>query len=396
MWKDDPMKPRRILIFSLSYFPRFVGGAEIAIKETTDRIPASDMEFVMVTLGDGSSPKEQQMGNVLVHRIFKSSGWPHKLLFPFAAYLKAKKLNKQYSFDAVWSMMASYAGFAGFLFKRANPRIPFILSVQEGDNFERRQGIFHIPYTWIFKSPDRIQAISNYLAEWAKDMHATCPIEVIPNAVDFKHFSRPIEPAVADSLKASLCKREGDVFLVTTSRLVAKNAVGDIIGSLQHLPKSIKLLVLGTGPLETALKQQTLKLGLNYTDEPPINPGNRVHFLGYVSHSTMPQYLAVSDIFVRPSLSEGLGISFLEAMAAGLPVIATRVGGIPDFLKEGETGLFCEAENPKSIAQKVEKYLKDAESREYIRKKAKAMVKDGYQWEKIAVDMSRIFRSVKS
>jgi glycosyltransferase involved in cell wall biosynthesis len=107
----------------------------------------------------------------------------------------------------------------------------------------------------------------------------------------------------------------------------------------------------------------------------------------------MPQYLHISNIFIRPSRSEGLGNSFLEAMAAGIPVIATPVGGIPDFLKDGETGLFCEVDNPRSIAQKVEKLLKDKESREYIVKNARKMVEEKYQWEAIAERMKEIFES---
>lgn len=391
------MKPIRILIFSLSYFPRFVGGAEVAVKEITDRISPSEIEFDMITLGDGVSPAKETVGNVFLHRILKPSGWPWlaKLFFPFAAFRKALKLQTDRPYDAVWAIMASYAGFAAFLFKRKNPRVPFVLNIQEGDHFERRKGIFRPLFAKIFRSADRIHAISNYLADWSRDMGAACPVEVVPNAVDFRLFSEEIPKDDKESLKKKLCKKEEDVFLITTSRLVEKNAVGDIIDSLQYLPKNIKLLVLGQGPLETDLKCQTLRLGLNYTDEPPVNPGNRVHFIGYVSHALMPAYLAISEIFVRPSLSEGLGISFLEAMAAGVPVIGTPVGGIPDFLKEAETGLFCEVKNPKNIAQKVEKYLKDAESREYIVKKARALVKEKYQWEKIVGDIKRIFLELK-
>ncbi len=396
--KLDPLKSckaRRILIFSLSYFPRFVGGAEVAVKEITDRIPPSEIEFDMITLGDGSSPTDERLGSIRVYRIFNSNGWPQKLAFPFAAYLKAQKLAANKHYDLVWAIMASYGGLAALLFKRKHPEVPVILNVQEGDNFRRRNGFWRPLFRRIFRSADRIHAISNYLAGWARDMGATCPVNVVPNAVDFGLFSKEILENDKESLKKKLCKKEGDVFLITTSRLVEKNAVGDIIDSLQYLPKNVKLLVLGQGPLEKDLKHQTLRLGLNYTDEPPVNPGNRIHFIGYVSHALMPAYLAISEVFVRPSLSEGLGISFLEAMAAGVPVVGTSVGGIPDFLEEGETGVFCEVKNPKNIAQKVEKYLKDAESREYIVKKAKALVKEKYQWEKIVGDVKRVFLESK-
>lgn len=386
------MKASRILIFSLSYFPHLVGGAEVAVKEITDRIPTKDAEFDMITLGDGSSPQEEKLGNVRVHRIFKSAGRAQKLLYPFAAYWKARRMTDTMRFDLAWAIMGSYGGFAAFLLKRHNRSLPVLLTIQEGDNFERRQqGIWRMPFRWIFGSPDRIQAISNYLAEWSRAMGATCPIDVIPNGADLSLFAGAVDPAEKSLLAAKLGKKDGDVFLVTTSRLVEKNAVDDVISSLQHLPKNVKFLILGVGPLEASLKQLALRLGLNYTDEPPINPGNRVHFLGYVPHKEMPKYLAVSEIFIRPSLTEGQGASFMEAMAAGLPIIATSVGGIPDFLTDGETGLVCEVKNPRSIAQKIEKYLKDSESREYIVKKARAMVKDRYDWTAIAREMQAEF-----
>jgi glycosyltransferase involved in cell wall biosynthesis len=90
-------------------------------------------------------------------------------------------------------------------------------------------------------------------------------------------------------------------------------------------------------------------------------------------------------------LSEGFGNSYIEAMAAGIPVIATPVGGIVDFLKDGETGLFCEVQNPRSIAQKVEKLIKDKESRDYIVRNAEQMVKEKYDWGKISGEMRKVF-----
>ena len=381
------MNRRRILIFSLSYFPRLVGGAEVAVKEITDRIPTEEVEFDMITIGDGSSPKEETLGRVRVHRIFKKAGAAQKFLYPFAAYWKARRMTDKTRCDLVWAIMGSYGGFAAFLLKRHNPALRVLLTIQEGDNFARREGVWKIPFGWIFRSPNRIQAISNYLSDWSRDMGATCPVDVIPNGADIALFGPAVPEAVRSDIAKKLCKKEGDVFLVTTSRLVEKNGVADVISALPFLPNNVKFIILGSGPLEAELKQLSLRLGLNYTDEPPINGGNRVHFLGYVPHSDMPRYLAASDIFIRPSLTEGQGASFIEAMAAGLPVIATAVGGIPDFLTDGQTGLVCEVQNPKSIAQKVEKYMKDKESREYIVKKARTLAREKYDWNNIARDM---------
>lgn len=403
MWKYEGMnaitanpiattahRPHRVLIFSLVYYPRFIGGAEVAVKEITDRISPDEIEFDMITLRK-HAPVFERVGNVNVYRVgIRWSGtntqsskiFPlSKLLFPFLAFLKALSLQRKNKYDLVWPIMASYAGFAALLFKKIHRKIPLVLTIQEGDNFERRNGIFSPFFRAIFRAADRIQAISNFLAEWSKEKGANCPIVVIPNGVDLELFSEGLSIGEASELKLALNKKDGDIFLITTSRLVMKNGVADIIESLKHLPTSVKLLVLGTGPLELELKSRVAELKLE----------ERVQFLGFIQHKDMPQYLHISDIFVRPSLSEGLGNSFLEAMAAGIPVIATPVGGIPDFLIDGETGLFCEVNNPHSIAQKVEKLIKDKESRDYIVGRAREMVKEKYSWEKVAGEMKEIF-----
>ncbi|MEK7609658.1 MAG: glycosyltransferase family 4 protein [Patescibacteria group bacterium] len=381
---------RRILIFSLVYYPRFIGGAEVAVKEITDRISPREIEFDMITLRK-HAPEFERIGNVNVYRVglpwlgsnTKSSRiFPlSKLLFPFFAYLKAVKLHKKNHYDLVWPIMASYAGFAAFLFKKKNPKIPVVLTIQEGDNFEIRDGMFNFLFRKIFACADYIQAISNFLADWSKKMGAVCPIVVVPNGVDIELFSKKISNSDSDNLKDRLVKKEGDIFLITTSRLVTKNAVGDIISALQYLPTNVKFIILGQGYQEKILKDQCSMLKLT----------ERVKFLGFVSHAEMPRYLHISDIFVRPSLSEGLGNSFLEAMAAGIPVIATPIGGIPDFLVDGQTGLFCEINNPKSIARKVEKLIKDKESRNYIVENARKMVKEKYGWERVVEEMRGVF-----
>ncbi|MDO8482929.1 MAG: glycosyltransferase family 4 protein [bacterium] len=383
---------KRILIFSLVYYPRFIGGAEVAVKEITDRL-GGDFEFDMITLRK-TAPKFERIGNVNVYRV--GFGWQagdnailskfkiYKYFFPFFAVLKALRLHRKNHYDATWSLMANYAGFAALFFKLLQPKIPFILNLQEGDPtdyIKRRVGILFPIFKMIFTRADHITALSKFLANWAKEMGATATITVVPNGVDIRRFQLS-----ASSFQGRKGTREGlgfaeqDTILVTTSRLVEKNAVADVIESLQYLPENVKFLIIGTGQLEGSLKSKVESLKL----------GDRVFFAGFVPHEKLPPYLWASDIFIRPSLSEGQGASFMEAMAAGLPVIATPVGGIPDFLKDGETGLFCEVGNPKSIAQKVVKLMKDAESREYIVRTAEKMVVEKYSWDLVAERMKKV------
>jgi len=400
-------KMKRILIFSLVYYPRFIGGAEIAIKEITDRIRPEDIEFHMVTLRlDRALPKYEKIGNVHVHRVGFTSRtaetadslrfplYLNKYLLMFTGLYEASLLHSKYKFDAIWSMMATYNSFAALLFKYTHPNVPFILTLQEGDPIEyikKRVGIFYPLFERIFKKAEQIQAISIYLGEWAKDMGYNKTVEIIPNGVDTAHFEQENKEKI-EEIKNTLGKKEGDIFLITTSRLVVKNAVKDVVASLHYLPENVKFIILGQGYEEMSLRKQVVDMGIE----------ERVHFLGYVGHADMPNFLKASDIFIRPSISEGFGNSFIEAMAAGLPVLATPVGGIVDFLFDPEknpgkpsTGLFVNVEDPQSIATQVKRILEDSNLKNTIVENGRKMVKEKYEWDLVASMMKeRVFEKV--
>ena len=360
---------KKILIFSVAYRP-FIGGAEVAVEEITKRLAFQGFSFDLLTVNlDGKQKSEETVGDMRVFRIGKGT-WG-KFLFPFGAFLAARKLHHKNHYAATWAIMANYAGFAALFFKIFHRAVPFILTLQEGDPIPeiKRKVWFVWPiFKMIFRRADKVTAISNYLAEWGRAMGAK-NITVIPNGVDIEKFK-----AKSEKLKTD------DVMLVTTGRLVKKNGVGDIIAALKFLPENVKLLVVGEGKLLHDLQLTTRNLQLE----------NRVKFVGFVKPEKLPGYLWTSNIFVRPSLSEGLGNSFIEGMAAGLPIIGTPVGGIPDFLKDSETGLFCKSNNPQSIAEKVKLLLADNSLRQKIVANAQKLVAEKYDWNLIAEQMRKV------
>jgi glycosyltransferase involved in cell wall biosynthesis len=107
------------------------------------------------------------------------------------------------------------------------------------------------------------------------------------------------------------------------------------------------LLVIGRGELEVALKEQAEQLAI----------ATNVHFLGM--RQDVPRLLSVLDAFVLPSLSEGLSLALLEAMASGKPVVATRVGGNPELIDHGRTGFLIQPEDAKDLAANLVKLLTD-------------------------------------
>ena len=99
-----------------------------------------------------------------------------------------------------------------------------------------------------------------------------------------------------------------------------------------------------------------------------------------------------ADVLVLPSLSEGFPVTILEAMASGLPVIATRVGGVPEIIENNVNGYLVETENPQEIAEALLTLLRDEQLRKCIsgnnRKKA-----ENYQWDKVAATLEEIYQN---
>ena len=380
---------KRILIFSTSYYPA-MAGAEIATKEITDRLKKTDFCFDMITLHfDKILPSFEKVGNVNVYRVTSL-----KLLFPFLAYFKSLSLHRKNKYDIVWSVMAGRNGFSALFFKLTYKKVKFLLTLQEGDRLsypKERAGILWFVVGGLFKKifikADFIQVISKYLKTWAHDMGYKGEIEVIPNGADIQNFQLLITNFQKNKIRKELGIGKNEKVIITTSRLVEKNAIEDIIRALMFLPENFKLLIAGEGKLFYRLRELTNELRLT----------KRVLFLGNIKYEEISQYLHISDVFVRPSLSEGLGSSFIEAMAAGVPVIATEVGGITDFLKDGKTGLFTGVHDSRGISEKIEILMKDSKLREKIINNAKQMVSEKYDWNLITKNMkSKVFDKLEA
>lgn len=397
---------KRILFFSLTYHP-FIGGAEVAIKEVTDRISPEDYAFDMITLRfDSALPKFERVGNIDIFRIgftrpsatmIDMKKFPlvlNKYLYPFLALAAAIVLHRRKPYDAIATIMTGYASFAALFFKFLFPKIPYILRADDGDPIDylkNRVGVLYPLFKRVFTKADFAITTSSYLERFVRSMGYRGPLVVVPNGVDSAHFSQQYAPEELDVLKKKLGKREGEIYLITTSRLVKKNASDDVIRALPLLPARVSFLIFGTGPDEEMLRALTEKLGV----------GNRVRFMGQIGHAEMPKYLKASDIYIRPSLSEGFGIVFVEAMAAGLPVIATQEGGIADFLFDAKrnpdkptTGWAVDKDSPEQIAEAVKDILANPEQVARVKANAKKLVIEKYDWNLIASQMQSVFARV--
>ncbi len=355
----------------------------MAIKEITDRL-AGDFDFDLLTVKAREDlPDVEKIGAVTIYRVGVGSLALDKLLLPFLGALKIRELQKTKNYFCFWAMMVTWATGAGYVYNFGRKiigkkKIPTILSLQEGDSENHLNykwgGLIDLSWRYALWQADLVTGLSNFLLKRAEKKGYTGESILVPNGVDLDVFTKEISEEIKTKTKNHLGKKDGDVFLVTSSRLVYKNATDDVISALEYLPQHVHFIIMGIGDLGRKLQKQARNRGV----------ADRVKFLGRVANADLPKYFSACDIFIRPSRSEGFGVSFIEAMAASLPVIATPVGGIVDFIHDKETGIFCSPDNPQSIAAAVKLLMEDTELRNTITAQAKTRVMERYDWNHIA------------
>jgi glycosyltransferase involved in cell wall biosynthesis len=368
----------KVLLFSSTYLP-LIGGSELAIKNITDRL--SDFDFDLITTRFNKKfPKEERIGNVRVHRVGLGYKFD-KFLFPVLGFFKALKLILPKTL--LHAYQASYAGGAVWLIKFFKKN-HFILTLQEGKELDSQNFFIKFSRNLIIRKADRATAISRYLKNYIFKISEELRTELIPNGVDVEKFFLPYSYGEMTDLENRLGIMPDDKVIISSSRFVHKNGLDLLIRALPGLfgRNKYKLLLAGSGPLEKSLKSLVASLHLE----------NSVIFAGEVGYEELPLYLKISDVFVRPSRSEGLGSAFLEAMAAGVPVIGPRVGGIPDFLEDRKTGLICKLE-PEDIASKINIVLENEGLRQEMVRNGIELVKANYDWEKIAGKFREFYKS---
>jgi glycosyltransferase involved in cell wall biosynthesis len=194
---------------------------------------------------------------------------------------------------------------------------------------------------------------------------------IIYEPVDIETFkSALIEEAEKDALRKELNISNDDIILGSVGNITWVKGYEDLIvsmGTLKKKYKNLKLLIIGKILSTQAgyyrrLKKLVYSLGLE----------KDVYFLGM--REDIPQLLSLMDVFVTPSVTEGTPISIMEAMSMELPVVASRVGGIPELVSEGETGLLVNPGNPDEITDAVLNLLEDPGKRRKMGVRAREVV----------------------
>jgi glycosyltransferase involved in cell wall biosynthesis/ribosomal protein S18 acetylase RimI-like enzyme len=197
-------------------------------------------------------------------------------------------------------------------------------------------------------------------------------VTTIPNAIDASRLDRP---GVRDAVRAGLGLSPAQPVLVMVARLREPKTPEVLIESVRRLREDwpeLVCLFVGDGPQEAALQQQIARDGLQPA----------VRLLG--RRGDVPDLLAASDVFVLSTYSEGMSISVLEAMAAGLPVIASRVGGMEELVQPERTGVLVPPHDPEVLSGAIRRLLADPVGRRQMGAAARARIAEEFSVERHA------------
>jgi N-acetyl-alpha-D-glucosaminyl L-malate synthase BshA len=225
---------------------------------------------------------------------------------------------------------------------------------------------------------DGLTAVSQYLqTETLTTFGCTaCRIEVIPNFVDPEVYDRTRHTSILDEQVDSDTR-----VLMHVSNFRPVKRVKDVVRVFARVAEQIPsvLVMVGDGPDRVHAEAEARELGLH----------EKVFFLGKIE--AVAPLLAGADLFLLPSASESFGLSALEALACGVPVVATNVGGLPEVVREGETGVLCEVGDVDAMSSAAVSILRDADRWQSMSDRAAGDARERFSLDSIVADYEAFY-----
>ena len=264
----------------------------------------------------------------------------------------------------------------GFLAALCGVR-PTIVSVWGTDVLEapRLSPLHYLITRYALGRADHITATGLRLAQAATRYAPKAkPVTVIPYGVDLEVFKPRPRPPLED------------VVVGAVARLSPEKGLRYLLDAFSRLARDddrVRLVLAGDGPERRRLERMVEGERL----------GERVCFLGEVSHESVPEVLAGIDVFAMPSIYEGFGVAALEAAAMEVPVVATDVYGIPDVVADGETGLLVRPRDVGALAGALGRLVDDEVLRRRLGQAGRVFVQAHYSWAENAAQMEELYRT---
>lgn len=230
----------------------------------------------------------------------------------------------------------------------------------------------------LFKKPDLFLAPSRELLE--SPFPIAAPKVFISNGIDADKYKFNEEQR--HNLRKELGIKDHQPLAILTRRLAEKNGVAFLARATKYIKnQDVRLLFIGDGPERSIIE-----------DELSRHFEGRYHMLGSMTHDVIIPYYSAADFSILPSLMEATSISGLEAMASSLPLLGTKVGGIPELIEEEGNGLLCKPADEKDLAKKIDVLLsKDLKK---LGARSRVLVEEKFDWQQIAQQTITAYESV--
>lgn len=361
-------------------YPPNLGGMEQRVSELVSKLHTVHVPVEVITSDLGAKPGVAWEKGIKVTRLKKISF----LKTPVSFKLFTKLLFVKADVFHIHLAQPFFPVLAAIVAKiRRKPYIVHIRAIVESDNFFGKIFVFifkNIALRFVFSNADTIIVLTNTYTELLiKKYHINQDrIVVIPNATEFSVVPMPksIDQKIHEPIK-----------LLAVGRLDKQKNYYFLLRVLTELKKSghsFSISILGNGSQEEELKEYATELGVS----------DMIHWKGRVDGRNLENEYEKADLFVHTALFEGFGTVFIEAMAKGLPICATRAFGSIDVVKEGYNGFLSEFDEVE-FAKNVVKIIEDIELYKTLSANNLSTVLT-YSWNNIIKDTITIYDLVKS
>lgn len=375
----------KVLIINSEY-PPIGGGAGNASANIARCFAQIGYEIAVVTSRFSNLPHTERKNGLRIYRIPSlrqrqdRSGPFEQLIFVLSASIWTLGLAPRFKPNATLAFFGVPSGAVSWLLKKVY-KIPYIISLRGGDvpgfrpyDFQRYHKLLAPFLRIIWKNASAIVANSDGLRGLANNFDSRFEIRIIPNGVEHQEYITE--------------EREWSVpHLLSVGRLVHQKGLDVAMHALSGLKDlEWEWRIAGDGSQMDSLNSLAKELGIE----------DRVTFLGWQSREELIELYKRSNCFLFPSRHEGMPNVVLEAMASGLPVVASRIAGNEELVVDGETGILFPSEDINSLRDALQKLIVDTSLRQKMGESSRCRVEEFYSWENTAKQYALLLERLTS